>query len=85
MDQLGHYAGLQGAPHEWPMRVLRNLPPLGFSFPEVPEDNTHQTNLGMNKTPTPSLEPINEGLSTSFAAAKYMADFLPIFASCIQY
>ena len=85
MDQLYHNSGLQGAPCELPMRVPRNLPPLAFSCPEVPTNNMYQTNWGTKETPNPFLEPIDEGSSTSPAAAKHMADFLPIFASCIQY
>ena len=84
MDQLDHYAGLQGTPHKLPIGVLRNLRSLGFSSPDVPADNMYQTNWGTNESPTSSLGPIDEGSSPLPAAAKHLADILLIFASCIQ-
>ena len=85
MDQLDHDAGLQGAPRELFMCPPRNQPLLGFSSLEVPAVNMYQTNGGTNEILTPSLEPINEGASTSPVATRCMADFLPIFASRIRY
>ena len=79
MDQLDHNEGIQGTPRELPMCVPENPPPLGFSSFGVPTDNMYQQNWGTSKIPTPSLEPINDGSSTSPASTQYMADLLPIF------
>ena len=78
MDQIYHNEGLRGTPRELPMCVPENPPSLGFSSLGIPTDNMYQQNWGTSKVSTPSLEPINDGSSTSPASTQYMADLLPI-------